>query len=83
MKGTFRKEVREPRHGQIDSHCHSHHGRAVQIVASINPAKPVPLEQFGRTMLTKYHAPIIPATVPKDTMAALAFLVRVHLGDET
>lgn len=29
-------------------------------------------------MLTKYHAPIVPATAPKDTMAALAFLVCFH-----
>lgn len=28
-------------------------------------------------MLTKYHTPIMPSTVPKDTMAALAFLVSL------
>ncbi|KAI0353117.1 hypothetical protein OH77DRAFT_1522874 [Trametes cingulata] len=46
-----------------------------EIVASIKERKP--LDIFARTMLQKYHAPVVPLDPPQDTMAALALLRNV------
>ncbi|KAI0630938.1 hypothetical protein C8Q77DRAFT_1022876, partial [Trametes polyzona] len=42
------------------------------VIASLKDQKP--LDNFPKAMLKKYHAPIVPATPPHDTLAALALL---------
>ncbi|KAI1797715.1 hypothetical protein LXA43DRAFT_968946 [Ganoderma leucocontextum] len=49
------------------------------IIASLKDAKT--LDNFARAMLQKYHCPVVPATPPQDTLAALAFLVKGGGGD--
>ncbi|KAI9068235.1 hypothetical protein FKP32DRAFT_1562141, partial [Trametes sanguinea] len=46
-----------------------------EVVASVKDRKPLIL--FARTMLEKYHAPVVPNEPPQDTMAALALLRTV------
>ncbi|KAI0654158.1 hypothetical protein C8Q70DRAFT_937221 [Cubamyces menziesii] len=50
-----------------------------EVISSLKSKKQ--LEDFGRAMLQKYHAPIVPGTPSQSTLAALALLRAVAAGD--